>query len=104
MSVVNARSQDEDVFGHPVNINGHSLKLGDLFSEHNHAREFKSKLALLGSKPGEPKKDATVSDPSAVASLLFGSSNISSPTPPVSQNNPTVGGGSVGTISGGGEA
>lgn len=50
---------DQEALDHPVKIDGHSLKLRDVFPDAYAAREFRTKLRLLNSKAGgEPDGEA----------------------------------------------
>lgn len=49
------KQDDEEALNHPVTVDGHSLKLRDIFPDAYAARDFRVKLKLLNSKAsGEP--------------------------------------------------
>lgn len=46
------QKEDEEALNHEVNVDGHRLKLRDIFPDAYAARDFRSKLVLLNSKAG----------------------------------------------------
>ena len=67
------KKEDAMALDHPVTVDGHKLKLRDIFPEAHQARDFKVKLRLLNSKAGgepdgSPKAPKTKED---IADELF---------------------------------
>lgn len=72
--------EEKESHNHPVSVNGHKLKVGDLYSSHYDRKEFISKLKLLNAGSGKDKSDKTGpedndepdDDKDSVEDMLFG--------------------------------
>lgn len=60
---IQREKEDNEALDTEVNVDGHKLKLRDMFSDAYQARDFKLKLKLLRSKAGgEPDQGPTKED------------------------------------------
>jgi hypothetical protein len=72
------RREEKESHDHPVSVNGHKLKVGDLYSSHYDRKEFISKLKLLDAGAGgktEPDRQGPADneeDEDTIEDQLFG--------------------------------